>query len=187
MVPAWKRSRPGGSRSRMSVRHLYDNSKKPSLSSTCSSRRPGRPQDVAGSRNHPDPGGSLWRRRDRPGIDQEQAPDGDRETVERAAGHIQQSPVQDSRTTSIGAAGSDSAYQLYLQAATVSALPAVRSIVNRVRRAVSSSLREKNWLSPAVSRMTPLLPAMATSTMLATLSGPRQKIVDGLEDRFPRK
>ncbi len=68
-----------------------------------------RPQDVAGGyRNHPSPGGPLWRRRDRPGTDEEQAPDSDREAMECAAGHIYQSPVQDLRPTSIDAGSRDS-------------------------------------------------------------------------------
>lgn len=53
-------------------------------------------------------------------------------------------------------------------AAMVRARPAVRSIVNCVSCAISSSLRQKYWLSPAVSKMTPLPPPMPISMMLPT-------------------
>lgn len=55
-------------------------------------------------------------------------------------------------------------------AAMVRARPAVRSMVNCVSCAISSSLRQKYWLSPAVSKMTPLPPPMPVSMMLSTPS-----------------
>ena len=53
-------------------------------------------------------------------------------------------------------------------AAMVRARPAVRSMVNCVSCAISSSLRQKYWLSPAVSKMTPLPLPMPISMMLLT-------------------
>ena len=53
-------------------------------------------------------------------------------------------------------------------ATTVSARPAVRAMTKRVSLAISSSVRKKNWLSPTVSRITPLPPAMAVSMIFAT-------------------